>query len=374
VGPSSCGKTTLARAASSVFGGRRFLERWRATDNGLEGVAACHNDALLALDELAQADARTVGSSAYMLANGEGKRRASRTGDARPRKRWQLLFLSNGETTLAQHIAAAGGTVRAGQEVRLVDLPADAGKGLGVFEDLHGAEDAAEFARNLSDASQAYYGTASREFAAKCVENVSTLEETVAGERNAVMSAMLAGLGEEQPEGQVVRVAARFALIGAAGEVATALGVTGWEVGEARGAVMTCFRDWLEARGTAHNSEPQAIVQSVQGFLSRHGESRFTDASTRAEDEADGRRSRATHNRAGWRVTFGNTTEFLIEPDVFKREVCQGFDPTHVCRVLAAHDCLKHGVEAGKTRYALHRSTPDGKRRVYIVTDAIWAL
>ena len=55
-GQSSTGKTTALIAAASVYGGKNYLNRWRATSNGLEGMAALHNDALLILDELAQVD------------------------------------------------------------------------------------------------------------------------------------------------------------------------------------------------------------------------------------------------------------------------------------------------------------------------------
>jgi putative DNA primase/helicase len=84
VGDSSCGKTTALRVAASVWGGRDYLQRWRATDNGIEAMAAQHSDGLLCLDELAQLDPKVAGESAYMLANGQGKSRAGRTGARDP--------------------------------------------------------------------------------------------------------------------------------------------------------------------------------------------------------------------------------------------------------------------------------------------------
>jgi putative DNA primase/helicase len=378
VGPSSSGKTTALRVAASVFGGERYVQRWRATDNGLEGVAAFHNDTLLVLDELAQADPRRVGDVAYMLANGQGKVRADRTGDARPRKEWRLLFLSSGETTLAQHMTTAGVRVRAGQEVRFVDLPADAGKGKGLFEELHGAEQPAEFAQHLSSATARFYGTPSREFARLCVAQFGELRDMVAPQIERLTAVLLSesGLSADQVGGQVARVAGRFALVAAAGELATSLGLTGWDQGEAERAAQACMSDWLEARGTAKNTEPEAMLQAVRAFLTRHGESRFTDAETRAEDEEEGRRPRATYNRAGWRSAHGNgRIDFLIDPDVFRTEVCAGYDHTQVCRVLAEKGCLKYGEEGGKVRYSLHRVTPDSaprSRRYYVVTDVIW--
>jgi putative DNA primase/helicase len=72
-----------------------------------------------------------------MLANGQGKQRAGRTGAARPRLTWRLLFLSAGEIGLAEHMGEVNKRARAGQELRMIDLPADAGAGLGIFETLH---------------------------------------------------------------------------------------------------------------------------------------------------------------------------------------------------------------------------------------------
>jgi putative DNA primase/helicase len=51
-GQSSEGKTTALLVAASVWGEPGRLEHWRATANGLEGVASYHNDNLLLLDEL----------------------------------------------------------------------------------------------------------------------------------------------------------------------------------------------------------------------------------------------------------------------------------------------------------------------------------
>ena len=73
-GPSSCGKSTALRVAASVYGGPDYITTWRATDNGLEGTAAAHNDTLLIMDEMGQVSPNIVGDVVYMLANGEGKR------------------------------------------------------------------------------------------------------------------------------------------------------------------------------------------------------------------------------------------------------------------------------------------------------------
>lgn len=117
------------------------MQRWRTTDNALEAIAAQHCDGLLILDELAQVDGKVAGECAYMLANEQSKARASRSGAARARLSWRLLFLSAGELGLADHMAEGGKRTRTGQEVRMADIPADAGQGMGAFECLHDAAD-----------------------------------------------------------------------------------------------------------------------------------------------------------------------------------------------------------------------------------------
>jgi putative DNA primase/helicase len=54
---------------------------------------------------MGQAGAKVVSEVAYMLANGQGKGRASRDGQARKVHSWRLLFLSTGEITLADKVA-----------------------------------------------------------------------------------------------------------------------------------------------------------------------------------------------------------------------------------------------------------------------------
>jgi len=135
----SIGKSTALLLAGSVWGGwgaSGYCRNWRATSNGLEGVGRAHCDTLLCLDEMGQVDGREAGEIAYMLANGQGKSRGRKDSSSRTPAQWRLLFLSTGELSLADKMNEIGRKVRVGQEVRLVDVPADAGSNLGLFENL----------------------------------------------------------------------------------------------------------------------------------------------------------------------------------------------------------------------------------------------
>ncbi len=327
-GQSSTGKTTALSAAVSVWGGPEYLQRWRATTNGLEAVAQTHNDALLCLDELAQMDAREAGEVAYMLANGTGKQRARRDGLARPKATWRLLFLSAGEIGLAQHMREVGKRARAGQEVRLADIPADAGTGCGLFETLHGHPNGAALADALKEAARTCYGTPAREYLRRLVAIPGDkLRERLRALRGDFVEENL----PRKADGQARRVADRFALIAAGGELASSLHLTGWHQGEATSAARTCFAAWLENRGGAGAQEECTALAQVAQFFELHGESRFSSM-----DGSDGPR---TINRAGFKRVTAGRTEYFVLPQVFKAEVCNGLDARYVARL-----CVERGL------------------------------
>lgn len=363
-GSSSTGKTTALVAGASLFGGPDYVNRWRATSNGLESLAALHNDTLLILDELAQVDPKEAGEIAYMLANGQGKQRSGRTGVAKARQSWRLLFLSAGEIGLAQHMADGGKKAKAGQEVRLVDMEADAGKGLGLFDKLHGYADGASLSSAIKAGAARHHGHAAIAFAKVLAESADELPSHISRE---IAHFVQACLPTAQAGGQVHRVCERFALMAIAGELATSNGVTGWQAGEALQEVRRCFAEWLAARGGTTNAEPGAMIEAVRSFISKHEEARFTDL-----DLDHATNYRPTINRAGWRRKAGNKREYLIDPGIFKTEICAGFDVAAVCRVLNDAGCLESGIESGKTRFSVKRRIEgDSPRRVYVVSSKI---
>jgi putative DNA primase/helicase len=273
-GASSSGKSTALAVAGSVWGGggpRGYIQSWRATDNALEALAALHNGACLCLDELSQVESKAAGAAAYMLGNGVGKARAGREGQARKSHEWRLIFLSNGEMGLADKIKEGGGRIAAGMEVRVIDLRADAGASFGLFENLHASPDAASFAQALKAASGRCYGTPARAFLRAVVADLGQMRDGIAGLRKSFTGATV----PPGADGQVRRVADRFALVAAAGELATALGVTGWPSGAAAEAAVRCFRDWLAERGSIGSSEVADAQARIRRAVEVDGHSRF---------------------------------------------------------------------------------------------------
>lgn len=331
-GPSSCGKSTALALAASVYGPPEYRREWRVTDNGLEGLAALHCDALLPLDEMGQLDPKHAAASAYLLSNGQGKSRSRRDGSLRAPLTWRLLFLSCGEIGLADLIAENGGRHRAGMEVRAIDLTADAGAGLGLFERLPDSVTAGAFADALRAAAATCYGTAFPAFLGALVGNLDKARKALRDFVRSHTGELVAG----DAAGQVRRVAQRFAVIGAAGELATLHGITGWRPGEAKRAASACFASWLAARGGRGEAEPRAMLRQVQAFIGANSEGRFADMNRVGDDRAP-----RTLNSAGYRVDTDNGREHWVYSETWRREVCAGFDATEVARVLADRQLLK---------------------------------
>lgn len=312
------GKSTAAKVAGSVWGrpeGRgAFICRWRASDNGLEAMAADFNDCAMILDELGQADLKHLGASIYMLGNEQGKIRSDRSARAREATSWRLLFLSTGERTLAEMIAASGHNMSAGQEVRMIDVPGDAGRGLGVFEELHDAGEAGNFAEQLKRAALAQYGTAGPAFVAWVAEKLRKEDDWCERMVAPRIGDFLEEYLPEGADGQVRSVARRLAVIAIGGELATQAGITGWPARAAWEAGGACFAAWLDERGSATGREELAAVSQVRGFIEKHGQARFEIFPDRGSDEASADPARegggpvgppverrVVMNRAGWR-------------------------------------------------------------------------
>ena len=228
-----------------------------------KGTAAETADTLLILDEMGQADPREVADVVYMLANEAGKQRAARNGTARRRQSWRTLFLSTGEITLAQKMGEAGKRAMAGLDVRLANLPADAGAGMGIFQNLHGRPSAAALADELRGAARAHHGTAARAFLAKLAYDRAKDGATLRATLDELRASFLTKHVPADATGQVRSVAGRFALIGAAGELARDYGVLPWPASEAMRAAGACFMAWLAERGGA---VPARIPQHWRKF------------------------------------------------------------------------------------------------------------
>lgn len=363
MGTSSTGKTTSLLMAASVWGkgamSNGYILTWRGTDNGFETQAALHSDTLLCLDELSQVSPKVLNEAAYMLGNSQGKQRATRTGAARDVRSWRTMILSTGEIGIAAKLAEEKRTARAGQAVRILDIPADAGAGMGIFEELNGTASPQELADAIRKVTAQYYGTAGPAF----INYIFPYLDELCASAMIISNAGVSKLCQNPVDGQVKRAAARFALCRAAGILASKAGILPLTDDDIHTAIKKCFDAWLAERGTTGALEDAQGVERTKHFLELHGPSRFDDLNAPGPDLG----KTAIHNRAGFkRVTDGKTTYYILV-NVFKSEICQGIQPKRTAQAL-----LKAGLlipeSPERLDSKLPSSVPDmGRPRVYAI-------
>lgn len=343
VGDSSIGKTTALIVGGSVWGGDDFKRTWRATSNGLEGVAALLSDTCLCLDEISEADPREVGAIVYSLGNGTGKTRANRIGSARQVHRWRLSILSTGERSITAAMQEGGKLAKAGQLVRLLNLPA--ARQFGVFDDLHDFGDGREMADHFKTECAKHYGHAGVKFV-----------EYIIKQGDADFGAVLAKIEAHfiHTDTQAARASSRFALYAMAGELAIEAGVLPWAEGAALDACKVMFEQWQMMRGNGGGAtEHRQILQSVNEYILKHGDTRFTDQRSDQPPKLE---------RAGWYRDRPDGRVYLFTSATL-REAGAGYD---LKRVLDAVDAAgwivdrDHGERSKKT--AIHGGS---KTRLY---------
>jgi putative DNA primase/helicase len=387
-GDSSKGKTTALKISASVWGRPTYMQRWRTTDNALEATAVQHCDGLLILDEIGQVDGRVVGDCAYLLANEQEKGRATRNGLVRKRRTWRLLFLSSGEKSMADHMAEAGKRVMAGQEVRLIDIPLDAGAGMGGLECLNGYDSPGGLAEAITSSAARYYGTAGRAWLEWLAERYAGVSERT----GPLLDQQRALIVPDAASEQVRRAGARFALVAVAGELAIEAGIVPWSPGQGAEAARACFNAWLSARGHMDNGEEAAMLRQVRAFLEKNGDALFTWTHRAMDDHRGNTPLRAGFKRMvdgeGSPIKIDAATdymekrsgdlrektdalvEYLVFPEAFRREVAKGFDVQAVADLLRKRGHLKH--ETG--RLTIRQRLPGtDKAPVYLVKPSIFS-
>jgi len=187
------------------------------------------------------------------------------------------------------------------------------------------------FADQLREAARNFYGTPIREFLPRIVKELESItaavKESVKEHERTFLSKYPANVHP-----QVSRAAQRFALAAAAGELATALGITGWEAGVATTAVQTCFDAYLGRRGHLGAGEIEAGVEQVRRFIILHGASRFAE-----EDGEKDEQGLMVLNRAGFKIG----SAYCVYREIFRDEITAGHDWRIVEQALAERGLLR---------------------------------
>lgn len=357
-GRTSKGKTTALQVAATVWGSGgdpsedegSFISRWNTTGNALEGIAAAHNDGFLALDEMGTCDARDFGKVVYDLHGGKGKSRMTKTAALQASRTWRLLSVSTGEISVRQKIEEnSGRKARAGQLVRLADIPIGNGLIISVPEPGRG-----KFIDDLKRHSGRYFGTVGPAFLEALISEHQEVPRLHFAVQSAVDDFERELVGELELESHQRRVVRRFAAVAAAGTFASLFGVLPYENSDIFRAVETAMHAWLGDR--SNRAEAELGVEAVRDFILRNP-NRFRPAN---DDRA------FVHSPiAGYRTSDG--LFLFIEAGL--REACAGFDMPTVLEELQRQGHL-HTSESSRKK-SKHSVVGEGRLRLYAVKTSL---
>ncbi len=373
-GSSSVGKSTLLRCALSVWDCNDALSSWRATDNGKEVEAFSRNDTLLCLDEINQSTAKNVGAIAYMLGNGIGKSRSNRNGELREPKRFRLIFLSSGETTLEQVLTSHGEQYMAGMDVRCVNIPVDKSD----VKNLHGCSSTGVFMNILRDNSSKYYGTAGIDFVNKLIDLIKNKNSS--NEKKEIYNLLLtknlntstdiiiesANLNKNEIDPQVRRVAERIAIVASAGSIARRFKILPEEI-DVMNSCVDAFKSWIKLRGGTSSHEEKIIVDKTKNFLLSNSDNLFYSIE-------DGKRIGPTYGEViGFKINDEEKLNYYIFPGSIEKRAWDGMNIDTVLSVLKAYGFFSElsEKEKGRRYYQKKKTIPFRGVRVWVYCISI---
>jgi uncharacterized protein (DUF927 family) len=371
-GHSSIGKSTTSHIALSVYGTE--LKSWRTTDNSAEGWALLSNDNLLVLDEINQVSADAFYEMVYMLLNGQTKGRATRKGTPRAISTFKVNILSNGETTGEGKARESkkNRTYNAGQTVRLIEIPADTGKGFGIFDTLHGFKDGAAFSKYLKEMANKYCGTLGDAWLDTLTKNQERILKLIKEHMQTFIDNTPL---EPKADKQVGRVIEHLSIMAGAGETAIEAGILNWEKGSAIKACQTLLNSWIGQRGGLESYEVIKFKEEVTNLLLEHGTMRFEMIGQKVRESYDARATQQgsdpvkprTKDRLGFSKEIKGVTEYTeyyAFTEIFDRELIRGRDKKMLLTALVDAGIL----ERDKDQFSQSKRLPGlGTKRVYVL-------
>jgi putative DNA primase/helicase len=357
-GRSSHGKTTAAQLAASVWGcgsdpseaaKLAYVRKWNTTHNGLEALAASHNDGVLILDEAGTCNAKDFGKVIYDVTGGQGKVSLNADRGIRESRSWHILLLSTGEISAQQKIEEEGNTARAGQRLRLMDIPIQDG----IFNPNiknTGSILAQEIKRECSN----YYGTSGPAFLEKLIKsykNFHSLKKMVKGElEKSNKELTIKSLEPEQ-----ARALQRLALIKVAGELAVEFDILPFEKEDIKNAIIHIRDVWIKGQDCLSHS--LRGINAIRDFIVRH-QSRFEDSSNS--------KSSQIRDLVGYFDKDENL--FLFTTEGFK-EACKGLNFKEILEDLRGKGLLR--INEGHRFTYKKQISGIGRFRFYAIEGSI---
>jgi|GEM_PF-6714076 len=269
-GRSGVGKTTMAKLAASVWrGGPNAVDSWNMTSGGFEDLMVLRNDGFACLDEITVAESnrkdlrQLIQQVSYKTTAGITRRR-SVAYDGGAQSAYRLFGVSTGELSAKEITKAVGETRMLGETARFLDLVIDQEAG-GVFDRLGApepaatGESAAKVADGINAAVEQYFGTAAEAFIRVIVADIETAEAKVKAHVEAFLRMVYV-----KDTGLHRRVARKFALAYAAGQIGIEAGILPWTQALMTEAVVRSYES-----ACAHFLSPEDRLEQAFDALKR---------------------------------------------------------------------------------------------------------
>ncbi len=290
-GTSSMGKSSSAYILASVAGApNTIVTLWNNTDKGLEEIAVSHNDSTLILDESKLLDkdpvmtAKTITNRVYTLTGGKGKARSALYENNVAE--WQLTVFSTGELSLAQHAEAGKIERLEGENVRMIDVPADADRGMGIFESLpDGVSSSNELAHIVKDVTHRYYGSAKPAFLKRLVADIQDDREGLKAKLEKGINHFLNHHKVNRNSGIDVRIAKRFALAYVSGCFAIKYGILPFEKNDVMQGISKCYLDSLNMPCSPEPTLAQMLPKEITDLLQSDDIMNIIDSDNLSEND-----------------------------------------------------------------------------------------
>jgi len=384
IGSSSSGKTTALKVALSIWGEYESqLLTWQTSPTALENRAVEMNNTCLFLDELSQADPEKLRGVSYMLSQGKGndRGRPDRAGN-RERLIFKNISLSTGEEDQETIFKKIKVDVKTGELLRFLNIEADAGAGLGIFDvlpnkyhkgsyvGLRDDEKASAYSDDLIKAINENYGVIGVAFIKRFVDEINnrgdSFKREIEAKVNQGVKDFLCTL--DISSGQIIRVAKDFVRMGIVGEYATEWGFTGWEAGDATNSARRCFENWLAKWGTFGSREELTILESIKATIQRD-KAQFSELTSLKDNYTSFSELTPPRDKKGSYYKNADQEEVYVFTGAELLEMSPNKNINVIITALKTKRCLLKG-EVGKTAKKLYINK--NRYSCYVITSKLF--
>jgi putative DNA primase/helicase len=364
-GRSSAGKSIFLIVAQAVSGSARrgTLRTWSATVPGLIDAAVGHCDSTLCLDELAVAlndpkiGIKGVSQAAFILASGRARTVSATSGHSRRAQlgTFRVMFFSTGEQSLYRLAASHGRQRLRGEEVRLMEIPAEPAGGRGFFSDLteEHATDGVGVADAIETACESNYGMAFVTFLDHLIRR-GDLSGTIAR----LIRDFYGQAAVPEADGWERRFGSRFALAYAAGMIGIEACVLPWHADIVRRSVTACYRD---SRGAVpHTAEKvNRAIRCLKWHLAKNAiniDGKFTP-----------QMQNVVRTAMAYKRHIGGEVCFIVPPTTLRKWSGPDMDPRLVVQQLVTRGLLLEDQERNLPTRQLRIPGLAERRRYFVI-------